>query len=114
MRGKRKIKTGVVVSNRMTKTVVVEVERTFRHPFFEKVVRRSTRFQVHDEESTCQVGDFVQIMETRPISKHKCWRVVKVLGKAKIRIHDRPKALREAKDKEEVTSDTAAKPSSGS
>jgi small subunit ribosomal protein S17 len=70
--------TGVVFSNKMTKTVIVEVSRTYRHPLYGKVVHKAKRFQVHDEMK-CLVGDKVQIVESRPISKNKRWVVEKIL-----------------------------------
>jgi len=76
----RRTKSGVVVSDKMNKTVVVEVERVFRHPFFQKVVRKFSRFKAHDEANKCKVGDQVEIMETRPISRDKFFRVIKVVG----------------------------------
>lgn len=77
-RGRRKTKTGVVVSNKMAKTAVVSVERTFRHPLYGKVVRSSKKYYAHDEQSnTLKEGDVVTIVETRPISKLKRWRVVR-------------------------------------
>lgn len=81
-RGNRKVKTGVVVSNKMNKTVVVRVNRAFRHPRYSKVVHRSKKFYAHDEDaSTLNVGDKVTIMETRPLSKLKRWRVVRETAK---------------------------------
>ncbi|HCU37476.1 MAG TPA: 30S ribosomal protein S17 [Armatimonadetes bacterium] len=79
----KKLKTqeGIVVSDKMDKSVVVEVQRFTRHPLYERVLRRSTRFHAHDEENRCRVGDRVLIAECRPISKTKCWRVVEVLAK---------------------------------
>lgn len=77
---RRKVKQGVVVSNKMTKTVVVEVNRTFRHPRYEKVIKRSKKFYAHSEEQNLNVGDKVVIMETRPLSKLKRWRVVSVVA----------------------------------
>ncbi|HEY8425458.1 MAG TPA: 30S ribosomal protein S17 [Limnochordales bacterium] len=82
-RGKRKVREGVVVSNKMMKTVVVEVERLVRHPVLGKVLRRTSRFKAHDENNECQEGDRVLIMETRPLSKEKRWRVVQILARAK-------------------------------
>jgi small subunit ribosomal protein S17 len=64
----------------MQKTVVVKVETVFRHPFYQKVMRMASKFKAHDENNQCQVGDLVEIMETRPLSKDKRWRVVRVLG----------------------------------
>ena len=90
-RGKRKIRTGVVVSSKMDKTAVIEVERTYRHSFYGKVVRASKKFKAHDEKNECVVGDLVEIMETRPISRDKRWRIVRILGKGKLRTHELPK-----------------------
>ncbi|MEA3344765.1 MAG: 30S ribosomal protein S17 [Chloroflexota bacterium] len=77
--GQGKVFTGEVVSNKMDKTVVVEVERLQRHPLYEKVLRKSTRLMAHDEENACQIGDVVRIIETRPLSKHKRWAVIEIL-----------------------------------
>ena len=77
-RGRRKVKTGVVVSNKMAKTVVVRIERTFRHPKYDKVIRMGKKYYAHDEQSQeFKVGDLVTIVECRPISKLKRWRVVR-------------------------------------
>jgi small subunit ribosomal protein S17 len=76
----KKTLEGVVISNRMQKSVVVKVERSVRHPLYEKIVRRSSKFMAHDEENKCRVGDRVVIRETRPISKRKCWRVVSIVS----------------------------------
>ena len=78
-RPRRKIREGIVVSNKMEKTVVVEVERLFRHPLYQKAVRRTSRFKAHDEKKECKVGARVRIMECRPLSKEKRWRVIKIL-----------------------------------
>ncbi|MBI3992093.1 MAG: 30S ribosomal protein S17 [Candidatus Lambdaproteobacteria bacterium] len=75
----RKVREGVVVSNKMNKTAVVKVERTVRHPLYKKIIKRTKRFQVHDENNVSQVGDTVRIMECRPLSRHKRWRLVEVL-----------------------------------
>lgn len=75
-RGNRKIQKGIVVSNKMEKTVVVKVERTIRHPKYGKVVTRAKKFYAHNESAPLQIGDEVQIVETRPLSKLKRWRVV--------------------------------------
>lgn len=82
-RGKRKVLTGRVVSDKMDKTVVVLVERVFRHPLYGKTVRRSKRYKAHDEANECRVGDLVEIMETRPLSKEKYFRVTRIIEKAK-------------------------------
>jgi small subunit ribosomal protein S17 len=76
----RKQRVGVVVSDRMDKTIVVRVDRHVRHPLYEKVVRMTKKFAVHDEEGQAKVGDRVRIMETRPLSKTKRWRLVKILS----------------------------------
>lgn len=80
-RGRRKVRVGVVVSDRMDKTVVVAVERIMRHPLYGKTVKRTKKFRAHDENNECQVGDVVEIMETRPLSKTKRWRVSRVIQK---------------------------------
>lgn len=79
----RKVRVGRVVSNKMDKTVVVRVESFFRHPLYGKVIKHAKRFKAHDEKNECQIGDRVEIVETRPLSKDKRWRVVKILEKAK-------------------------------
>jgi small subunit ribosomal protein S17 len=81
-RKQRKVRTGVVISNKMDKTVVVEVSRTVMHPVYKKFVRRRKRFMAHDEENRCQIGDQVMIVETRPLSRHKNWRVRKIVKEA--------------------------------
>jgi small subunit ribosomal protein S17 len=82
-RGYRKTRRGYVVSDKMTKTVVVEVEDRVKHPLYGKVLRRSHKVNVHDEQNTAGVGDLVLIMETRPLSATKRWRLVEILEKAK-------------------------------
>jgi small subunit ribosomal protein S17 len=82
-RASRKVREGRVVSDRMDKTVVVEVHRLVRHPLYKKVIRRTSRCKVHDAQNECGVGDRIRIMETRPLSKTKRWRLVSVLEKAK-------------------------------
>jgi len=74
---------GIVISDRMDKTVVVRVERTTRHPLYRKVLRRGTRFKAHDERNECRVGDRVRIMECRPLSREKAWRVVEIVRRAR-------------------------------
>lgn len=83
VRGRRKVRVGKVVSNKMMQTVVVAVESRVRHPLYGKFMRRTAKFKAHDEKNDCGEGDTVEIMETRPISKEKCWRVVRILEKAK-------------------------------
>jgi small subunit ribosomal protein S17 len=82
-RNKRKTREGTVVSNRMRKTIVVAVERRFRHPRYVKIIRRTSKLYAHDEKNECQIGDKVKVMETRPLSKLKRWRLVEVLEKVK-------------------------------
>ncbi|MBC8314943.1 MAG: 30S ribosomal protein S17 [Bacteroidetes bacterium] len=79
----RKEKIGVVVSNNMDKSIVVEVERKVKHPIYGKFVKKSSRFMAHDNENECLEGDKVRIAETRPLSKNKCWRLVEVIEKVK-------------------------------
>ncbi|QGP91830.1 30S ribosomal protein S17 [Neomoorella glycerini] len=82
-RNYRKTRIGSVVSDKMDKTVVVAVENRVRHPLLGKIIRKTTKFKAHDEKNECRVGDKVKIMETRPLSKDKRWRVVEILEKAK-------------------------------
>ena len=82
-RGFRKVRTGRVVSDVMDKTVVVQITDLKIHPLYKKVVRRRARFKAHDEVNQCRIGDLVRIMETRPLSKDKRWRVVEVVEKAR-------------------------------
>ena len=83
MRNLRKERIGIVTSNKMDKSIVVAVERKEKHPMYGKFVKKTTKFMAHDEKSECGIGDTVKIMETRPLSKNKCWRLVEVLEKAK-------------------------------
>ena len=82
-RGYRKVREGLVVSDKMEKTIVVEVEDRVKHPLYAKVIRRTTKLKVHDEQNVAGIGDRVQIMETRPTSATKRWRLVQVVEKAK-------------------------------
>ena len=82
-RGRRKVRVGFVTSDKMDKTIVVTVEEFIRHPLYGKRVKRTKKFKAHDEENTCGIGDKVRIMETRPLSKDKRWRLVEVVEKAK-------------------------------
>lgn len=79
----RKERIGIVTSDKMEKSIVVTVERRVMHPKYGKFVKRSSKFMAHDEKGECHVGDTVKIMETRPISKNKCWRVIEVMERAK-------------------------------
>lgn len=82
-RGNRKVRTGIVVSDKMDKTVVVAVETIVTHPLYKKQLKRTTKFKAHDESNECGIGDVVKIMETRPLSKDKNWRLVNIIEKAK-------------------------------
>jgi small subunit ribosomal protein S17 len=82
VRKQRKVRTGRVVSDKMDKTVVVAVETLVRHPLYQRTIRKTKKFKAHDEENACRVGDKVRIMETRPLSKEKRWRVVEILERA--------------------------------
>jgi small subunit ribosomal protein S17 len=81
-RGRRQTVVGTVVSDKMQKTVVVEIARLVRHQTYDKMVRRKTKIKAHDEQNACHVGDKVELMETRPLSKDKRWRVVEILQRA--------------------------------
>ena len=82
-RNLRKTRIGVVTSNRMEKTITVAVERKVKHPIYGKFVKKTTKFHAHDEKNECTIGDTVRIMETRPLSKTKRWRLVEIVEKAK-------------------------------
>lgn len=82
-RNLRKERIGVVVSNKMDKSIVILVERKVKHPKYGKFVKKSTKFMAHDENNECNIGDTVRIMETRPLSKNKCWRLVEIVERAK-------------------------------
>ena len=82
-RGIRKERVGVVVSDKMDKTIVVEIRTRVKHPLYGKIMNRTTRFKAHDENNECGIGDTVRVMETRPLSKDKNWRLVEIVEKAK-------------------------------
>ena len=82
-RNLRKTRTGRVISNKMDKTIVVAVEDHVKHPLYKKIVKRTYKLKAHDEENTCNIGDTVKVMETRPLSKDKRWRLVEIVEKAK-------------------------------
>jgi len=82
-RNNRKVREGLVTSNKMEKSIVVSVERKLRHPKYGKFLKRTTKLMAHDEKNECTVGDKVKVMETRPLSKNKCWRLVEIIEKAK-------------------------------
>ena len=79
----RKTRVGTVVSDKMDKTVVVAIQDNVRHPLYKKIIKRTVKFKAHDEQNACGVGDKVEIMETRPLSKDKRWRVTAIITKAK-------------------------------
>jgi small subunit ribosomal protein S17 len=83
IRGERKVREGLVVSDKMDKTIVVELEDRVKHPLYAKVIRRTSKVKAHDEANTAGVGDRVRLMETRPLSATKRWRLVEILEKAK-------------------------------
>lgn len=82
-RNLRKERIGVVVSNKMQKSIVVQVERREKHPKYGKFVKKTSKFAAHDENKDCNIGDTVRISETRPLSKNKCWRLVEIIERAK-------------------------------
>ncbi len=82
-RNLRKTRTGMVVSDKMDKTVVIAIQDNVRHPLYKKIVKRTVKLKAHDENNECRVGDRVSVMETRPLSKDKRWRVVEIIEKAK-------------------------------
>ena len=84
-RNLRRTLIGTVASNKMDKTIVVKVETAVRHPIYKKIVKRTYKLKAHDEENVCQIGDKVKVMETRPLSKDKRWRLVEVVEKAVIK-----------------------------
>jgi small subunit ribosomal protein S17 len=82
-RNLRKERIGVVTSNKMEKSIVISVERKVKHPKYGKFVKKTSKFVAHDEKNECNIGDTVRIMETRPLSKNKCWRLVEIVERAK-------------------------------
>ncbi|MDY0077815.1 MAG: 30S ribosomal protein S17 [Bacteroidales bacterium] len=82
-RNLRKERTGVVVSNKMDKSITIEIVRRVKHPVYGKFLKKTNKFMAHDENNDCNIGDTVRIMETRPLSKNKCWRLVEIIERAK-------------------------------
>ena len=82
-RGFRKVRIGEVVSDKMDKTIVVKIEDSVKHPLYKKIIKRSIKLKAHDEKNECGIGDRVEIMETRPLSKDKRWRLTRIVEKAK-------------------------------
>lgn len=82
-RNLRKTRVGIVVSNKMDKTIVVSIAEKVRHPLYKKTINRTKKLKAHDEENLCQIGDKVLVAETRPLSKDKCWRLVEIVEKVK-------------------------------
>jgi len=83
VRGIRKTRTGVVISNKMDKTIIVSLKTRVRHPVYGKIMNQTSKIKAHDEENACGVGDIVSVMETRPLSKEKHWRLLEIVEKAK-------------------------------
>ena len=84
MEKKRKTKLGRVVSNKMDKTVVISVETSKRHPLYKKIIKRTVKYKAHDEKNECGIGDIVRVVETRPLSKEKRWRVAEIITKGEV------------------------------
>jgi small subunit ribosomal protein S17 len=82
-RNLRKVRIGKVVSNKMEKSITIAVERKVKHPLYGKFMKKTTKLMAHDEKNECTIGDTVKVMETRPLSKNKCWRLVEIIEKAK-------------------------------
>ena len=82
-RNMRKVRQGTVVSDKMDKTIVIRIKRTMKHPLYERIIRTSSKLYVHDESNEAKVGDLVQVMETRPLSSQKRWRLVEIVERAK-------------------------------
>lgn len=82
-RGLRKTRTGVVIKNGMDKSITISIERRIAHPIYKKYFKKTTKLMAHDEKNECNIGDVVKIMETRPISKNKNWRLIEIVEKAK-------------------------------
>ena len=82
-RALRKTRTGRVISDKMDKTIVISIETSVKHPLYKKIIKRTSRLKVHDENNECTVGDRVRVMETRPLSKEKRWRLVEIVEKAR-------------------------------
>jgi small subunit ribosomal protein S17 len=82
-RNLRKERVGLVISNKMDKSIIVEIERKEKHPIYGKFVKKTSKFSAHDEKNDCGIGDTVKIMETRPLSKNKCWRLIEIIERAK-------------------------------
>jgi small subunit ribosomal protein S17 len=82
-RNNRKVREGLVTSNKMEKSIMVSVERKLKHPKYGKFLKRTTKLMAHDEKNECTIGDKVRVMETRPLSKSKCWRLIEIIEKAK-------------------------------
>ena len=82
-RNRRKVREGLVTSNKMDKSIVVSVERKLKHPKYGKFLKRTTKLMAHDEQNECNIGDRVRVMETRPLSKNNCWRLVEIIERAK-------------------------------
>ena len=82
-RNHRKVRIGIVSSDKMDKTIVVAIEDSVKHPLYKKIIKRTVKFKAHDEKNECKIGDKVRVMETRPLSKDKRWRLVEIMERAK-------------------------------
>lgn len=105
----KKVRIGSVISNKMNKTVVVKVERLKRHPLYHKIMRREGKFKAHDEKGECKIGDLVKIVETRPLSREKRWRVDEIIsrGEKKVELVESPPVNELRNDSENKEHDTA-------
>ncbi|MDI9521308.1 MAG: 30S ribosomal protein S17 [Bacillota bacterium] len=83
VKSKRKSRVGIVTSDKMDKTIVVTIRNRYKHPLYGKIISHTKKFKAHDEENACGIGDTVRIVETRPLSKDKCWRLAEIIEKAK-------------------------------
>ena len=92
MESKRKTRVGHVVSSKMDKTVVVAIETSRRHPLYKKTIKRIAKYKAHDEKNKCQLGDVVRIVETRPLSRHKRWRITEIITKGEV-VEVQPKEI---------------------
>ena len=108
-RNLRKVRTGKVVSDKMDKTIVVAVEDHVKHPLYKKIVKRTYKLKAHDENNECNVGDTVRVMETRPLSKDKRWRLVEIVEKSEIIDSHFEDSFKEWKIKEDYLHDTTGK-----
>ena len=107
METKRKTRFGNVVSNKMEKTVIIEVETLKRHPLYKKTIKRAVKYKAHDEKNECMPGDLVRIVETRPLSKDKQWRVAEIMTRAQA-IEVKPEAISDTSSSETSSNETGS------